>query len=200
MPRCAIARFLSALYRHPRGHAGFRDPRTVARLAYDAGFAPLAFVSWRALFGLLVTSSSSRSGRRGAPVVNPFGLPRERRGRRSLSVAVAGLGAQRRDVLRVRPDDDRARPPRFYTYPALVAASPSRSATSGSTDAARRPRPGPRRDGPRRGGRPEPVGRRRHPVGVLLGLLAAGCQTSSYGQPRPFTTVPPEQAMAGSCS
>ncbi len=57
--------------------SGFGILGPVARLAYEAGFQPMAFVAWRATFGVLATLAIVvvAAARRGVPIANPLRLP-----------------------------------------------------------------------------------------------------------------------------
>src|SRR5512140_2980197 len=72
--------------------SGFGMLGPVARLAYEAGFQPMAFVAWRATIGLLtVVVIVVAQSRRGIPIADPRGLPRHDRAA-LVVIALAGLG------------------------------------------------------------------------------------------------------------
>jgi DME family drug/metabolite transporter len=178
--------------------SGFGLLGPVARLAYETGFEPMAFVSWRAAFGLLaVIVIVAIQARRGTPVVNPLKLPRaDLIG--LVVVAFAGLGLNMATFIAFDLTTIALVLLAFYTYPALVAVV---AVVLGHE----------RLDstrlvalllaiggmvlvvagglGPGDGGRPF------NPVGVLLGLVAAVCQmvfiTVSRGR---FAGIPSVQA------
>ena len=171
----------------------------VARLAYDAGFEPMAFVAWRGLFGLLsIAAISAVLARRGTPVVNPFRLPR----RDAIGLVVigcAGLGVNLSTFIAFDLTTVALVLLAFYTYPALVAVV---AVALGHE----------RLDGTRwmalglaiggmvlvvAGGLgPAEDGRPFNPVGVLLGLAAALSQTVFVTVSRGrFPTIPSVQAI-----
>jgi DME family drug/metabolite transporter len=181
---------------------GFGMLGPVARLAYDAGFEPMSFVAWRAAIGVLAIGAIvvARS-RRGTPIANPRGLPR--RDVIGLAIiALAGLGVNVATFVGFSVTTVALVLLGFYTYPAMVAAvavalgherldrlhllalalalggmalvviggvpAGSRGSAGGSVQ----------------------------PVGVLLGLAAAVCQTTFVTVSRGrFATVSSEQAM-----
>ena len=101
--------------------SGFGMLGPLARFAYDAGFAPLSFVAWRALFGfLLIAVVVAVRARRGGRIVNPFSLPR-RDGLGLLVVAISALGLNVAMFLAFEVTTVALTLLAFYTYPALVA-------------------------------------------------------------------------------
>ncbi|MBA2720986.1 MAG: EamA family transporter [Chloroflexi bacterium] len=101
--------------------SGFGMLGPLARFAYDAGFAPLSFVAWRALFGFLVISVVvAVRARRGGRIVNPFSL-RRRDGIGLLVVAISALGLNVAMFLAFEVTTVALTLLAFYTYPALVA-------------------------------------------------------------------------------
>jgi DME family drug/metabolite transporter len=180
------------------GASGFGLLGPLARFAYDDGFDPLSFVSWRATFGLLVILLVVLVRRaRGTPIVNPATLPRSDVvglvlvGVAGLALNVAmfiafGLGSVALVLLA------------FYTYPALVAVV---AVALGHE----------RLDGTRvlaltlalggmvlvvAGGLDPASGLTIQPVGIGLGLVAAAFQTVFVTVSRGrYTTVPAEQAV-----
>ena len=179
--------------------SGFGMLGPVARLAYETGIEPMAFVAWRAVFGLAAIGAIvAVQARRGVPIANPFRLPR--RDAVGLTIiAIAGLALNVSTFVAFDLTTVALVLLAFYTYPALVAVV---AVVLGHE----------RLDGARllalglaSGGMvlvvagslgPADGGAAFQPVGVLLGLLAAACQTVfvtiSRGR---FTTVSSEQAM-----
>ncbi|TMF37029.1 MAG: hypothetical protein E6I26_07795 [Chloroflexi bacterium] len=179
--------------------SGFGILGPLARFAYDAGLDPLTFVAWRAIFGLLliVAIVAVRVGR-GTRLVNPFALPvADRVG--IVAVGLAGLGLNVAMFFAFDLTSIAIALLAFYTYPAFVAVA---AAALGHE----------RLDSLRItaltlaiGGMVLVVGGGLlsggqvtvHPLGVLLGLAAAGGQTVFVtGSRTRFRTVPSEQAMA----
>jgi DME family drug/metabolite transporter len=178
--------------------SGFGMLGPLARFAYDAGFDPLSFVAWRAAFGLLIVAVvvAVRLAR-GTRFVNPLHLPTgDRLG--LLLVGIAGLGLNVAMFFAFDLTTVAIALLAFYTYPALVAVV---AVALGHE----------RLDGTRlaalglalagmvlvvAGGLTTGGAVTVHPVGVLLGLVAAGWQTVFVTVSRGrFATVPPEQAM-----
>ena len=179
--------------------SGFGLLGPVARLAYDTGFGPIAFLSWRAGFALLaVIAIVAFQARRGTPVVNPLRQPRgDIIG--LVVVAFSGVGLNLGTFIAFDLTTIALVLLAFYTYPAIVAVvavalGHERLNTirlvalalaiggmvlvvSGGLD-------------PADGGRPF------NPVGVLLGLFAAVCQTVFITVSRGrFAGIPSVQAM-----
>ncbi|HUQ77927.1 MAG TPA: DMT family transporter [Patescibacteria group bacterium] len=101
--------------------SGFGLLGPLARFAYEAGFAPLSFVAWRALFGLAVIAVLVAVGvRRGQSLVNPLRLPRGD-GLGLLVIAVAGFGLNVAMFFAFDVTTVALALLAFYTYPALVA-------------------------------------------------------------------------------
>lgn len=178
--------------------SGFGLLGPLARFAYDEGFDPLSFVAWRAIFGLLVIVVVVLWRRsRGVAVVNPVRLPRADSlglvavGFSGLALNVAifaafGVGSIALALLA------------FYTYPAFVAVV---AVVLGHE----------RLDTNRVvalalalggmvlvvvGGLDPATGVTVHPLGIALGLVAAGFQTVFVTVSRGrFASVPAEQAM-----
>jgi drug/metabolite transporter (DMT)-like permease len=102
--------------------SGFGMLGPVARLAYEAGFQPMAFVAWRAAFGLLavVAIVAVMAARRGTPIVNPARL-RLRDAAGLAVIAVAGLGVNIATFVAFDLTTVALVLLAFYTYPALVA-------------------------------------------------------------------------------
>jgi DME family drug/metabolite transporter len=100
---------------------GFGMLGPLARFAYDAGFAPLSFVAWRALFGFVVVAGIVAIGaRRGRPIVSPLRIPR----RDAVGLAVVAIAAFGLNVAMFFAFDVSTVALvllAFYTYPALVA-------------------------------------------------------------------------------
>jgi drug/metabolite transporter (DMT)-like permease len=179
--------------------SGFGLLGPVARLAYETGIGPMAFVVWRALFGLVaVAAIVALQARRGTPIVNPFRLAR-RDGLGLLVVAVAGLTLNLATFIAFDLTTIALVLLAFYTYPALVAVvavvlgherlDATRSVSlalaiggmvlvvAGGLD-------------------PTDSGRPFNPAGVLLGLLAAVSQTVFVTVSRGrFSAIPSVQAM-----
>jgi DME family drug/metabolite transporter len=160
--------------------SGFGMLGPVARLAYEAGFEPMAFVAWRAMFGFLaVIAIAAVATRRGIPLVNPLRLPRGDVAGLA-AIVVAGLGVNISTFVAFDLTTVALVLLAFYTYPALVAVV---AVALGHE----------RLDGTRAvalllalGGMtlvvaggldPARGGVAFNPVGVLLGLLAAVFQT-----------------------
>jgi drug/metabolite transporter, DME family len=178
--------------------SGFGLLGPVARLAYETGIEPMAFVAWRALFGLLAVGVIVMyQARRGSPLVNPLRLPR-RDALGLLVVAFAGLTLNLATFIAFDLTTIALVLLAFYTYPALVALV---AVVLGHErlDAARRVSLALATGGmvmvvagglgPSDGGRPF------NPVGVLLGLLAAVSQTVFVTVSRGrFSAIPSVQA------
>lgn len=172
---------------------------SVARLAYDAGFAPMAFVAWRAAIGFLAISAIVVvRARRGSPLADPRGLPRRDLAGLGL-IAIAGLGVNIATFVGFSVTTVALVLLGFYTYPAMVAIVAVRLGHE-------------HLDGPRLaalglalvgmvlvvvgGLDPTPGGVAIAPAGVLLGLAAAVCQTLFVTVSRGrFATVSSELAM-----
>jgi DME family drug/metabolite transporter len=177
--------------------SGFGLLGPLARFAYDAGFDPFSFVAWRATFGLLVivlvvASRLTRGGR----LVNPLELPRaDQVGLAAVSLAGLSLNVAMFFAFGIAPIALVLLA--FYTYPALVAAI---AVLLGHEHI----------DGTRlialglalggmvlvvAGGLDPRAGLPINPVGIGLGLLAAGFQTVFVTVSRDrFASVPAEQA------
>ncbi|HXU85745.1 MAG TPA: DMT family transporter [Verrucomicrobiae bacterium] len=101
--------------------SGFGMLGPVARLAYDAGFEPMAFVAWRATIGwLAIVAIVALTNRRGDALVNPLRLPR----RDVLALIVAGGAGIALNISTFVAFDLTTVALvllAFYTYPALVA-------------------------------------------------------------------------------
>jgi drug/metabolite transporter, DME family len=178
--------------------SGFGLLGPLARFAYDAGFDPLSFVAWRAAFGLLcVLAVIAFRARRGVRLVDPRRLPTsDQLGLVAICASAIGLNVAMFFAFDLTTIAIALLA--FYTYPALVAVV---AVALGHE----------RLDGTRiaalalalagmvlvvvggLAGSTVTI----HPLGVLLGLVAAAWQvvfvTVSRGR---FTTVPAEQAMA----
>jgi drug/metabolite transporter (DMT)-like permease len=186
--------------------SGFGMLGPVARLAYEAGFQPMAFVAWRAVFGLLaiVVIVAVVSARRGVRIVNPARLPLGDAAGLA-AAAIAGLGVNIATFIAFDLTTVALVLLAFYTYPALVAVV---AVVLGHE----------RLDGTRlvalalalggmvlvvagglgsTGGAPGSAGGVGfNPVGVLLGLTAALFQTTFVTVSRGrFSTMPSEQVM-----
>jgi drug/metabolite transporter (DMT)-like permease len=179
---------------------GFGMLGPVARLAYEAGFQPMAFVAWRATFGVLAIAAIVLvvAIRRGTPITNPFRLPlRDAAG--LAVIAFAGLGVNVATFVAFDLTTVALVLLAFYTYPALVAAV---AVALGHE----------RLDGTRlvalglalggmvlvvAGGLdPAGGGIAFNPAGVVLGLLAAIFQTIFVTVSRGrFARMPSEQVM-----
>jgi drug/metabolite transporter, DME family len=180
--------------------SGFGMLGPVARLAYEAGFQPMAFVAWRATFGFLaiVVIVTLVGRRRGTSIADPRRLPR--RDAAGLAViAIAGLGVNIATFIAFDLTTVALVLLAFYTYPALVAmvaVALGHEQLDGSHALAL---------GLALGGMVLVVsgglgssgsGLAFNPAGVLLGLTAAIFQTSFVTVSRGrFATVPSEQAM-----
>jgi DME family drug/metabolite transporter len=177
--------------------SGFGLLGPLARFAYDAGFDPFSFVAWRALFGLLViVLVVAWRQNRGGRLVNPLELPRaDQIGLVAVSLAGLSLNIAMFFAFGLAPIALVLLA--FYTYPALVALV---AALLGQE----------RLDGTRltalvlalggmvlvvAGGLDPRSGVAIDPLGIGLGLLAAGCQTVFVTVSRDrFASVPAEQA------
>jgi len=178
--------------------SGFGLLGPLARFAYDAGFDPLSFVAWRATFGLLcVLVVIWARARRGVAFVDPRRLPpSDQIGLVAIAASAIGLNVAMFFAFDLTTIAIALLA--FYTYPALVAVV---AVALGHE----------RLDGTRvaalvlalagmvlvvAGGLAAGGEVTIHPLGVLLGLVAAAWQvvfvTVSRGR---FTTVPAEQAM-----
>ncbi len=190
--------------------SGFGMLGPLARFAYDAGFDPLSFVAWRAAFGLLiviVVIGARLAG--GVGFVNPLALPvADRLG--LLLVGIAGLGLNVAMFFAFDLTTIAIALLAFYTYPALVAVV-AVALGHERLDSTRLAALGLSLAGMVlvvAGGLTAAGAVTVHPVGVLLGLVAAGWQTVFVTVSRGrFATVPPEQAMgwvlaitAGACA
>jgi len=178
--------------------SGFGILGPLSRYAYDAGHDPLTFVFWRATFGcLLIVAVVAVLAARGQPVTNPLRLaPDDRVG--LLVVGLAGLGLNAAVFFAFQLTSVAVALLAFYTYPAMVAVV---AALLGHE----------RLDRTRiaalvlsLGGMVLVVGGGLgaegtvtvHPLGVVMGLLAAVGQTVFVTVSRSrFTSVPPVQAM-----
>jgi DME family drug/metabolite transporter len=179
--------------------SGFGLLGPLARFAYDAGLEPLSFVGWRATFGLavLLVVIAARATR-GIGLVNPLRLSRGD-GVGLAVAAVAGLslnvaifyafGLATVGIVLLA----------FYTYPAFVAIVATALGHE-RLDQARLTALGLALIGMAlvvAGGLAAGGSVTIHPLGILLGLVAGGCQTVFVTVSRGrFTSVPPEQAVA----
>jgi drug/metabolite transporter (DMT)-like permease len=179
--------------------SGFGMLGPVARLAYETGIEPMAFVAWRATFGVLaILVIVAVRARRGSPLVNPARL-RRADALGLVAIALLGLGVNVATFVAFDLTTVALVLLAFYTYPALVAIV---AVVLGHE----------RLDGSRlvalglalggmilvvAGGLdPAPGGIAFNPVGVILGLAAALCQTAFVTVSRGrFASVSPEQAM-----
>jgi DME family drug/metabolite transporter len=101
--------------------SGFGLLGPVARLAYETGIGPMAFVSWRALFGLVAVGSIiAWQARQGTAFVNPLRQPRADR-IALLVVAISGLVLNLGTFIAFDLTTIALVLLAFYTYPALVA-------------------------------------------------------------------------------
>jgi DME family drug/metabolite transporter len=180
--------------------SGFGMLGPVARLAYDAGFQPMAFVAWRASIGLLaIVAIVAFQARRGATIADPRRLPR--RDLVGLGViAVAGLGVNISTFVAFDLTTVALVLLAFYTYPALVAVV-AVALGHERLDAARLLALALALGGMvlvvAGGLDPADGGAGFNPIGVLLGLLAAVSQTVFVTVSRGrFAAVSSEQAMA----
>jgi drug/metabolite transporter (DMT)-like permease len=181
--------------------SGFGILGPLARFSYEAGLDPPSFVAWRATFGLLVILAvvAVRLRRGSVSFVNPLGLPAIDRAALVL-VGIAGLGLNVAMFFAFDLTTIAIALLAFYTYPAFVAIV---GAALGHE-----PLDAPRiaalglalggmvlvvAGGLGSGSTAVTV----HPLGVLLGLVAAGWQTVFVTvSRRRYATVPPEQATA----
>ncbi|HET7030643.1 MAG TPA: DMT family transporter [Candidatus Limnocylindrales bacterium] len=178
--------------------SGFGFLGILSRFSYDAGLAPLPFIAWRGVFGfvvvLIVIAARARSGVR---IVDPRSLSRADQ----VSLAVVGLSAIGLNLgmfLGFGVASIAIVLLAFYTYPALVALvavglGHERLDTMGWTALALAV-------GGMvlvvAGGPAAGDASALQPIGLLLGLAAAGCQvvfvTASRGR---YRSVPSEQVM-----
>ena len=102
--------------------SGFGMLGPVARLAYEAGFQPMAFVAWRAVFAVLAILAivGVSTVARGVPIVNPLRLPRGD-GAGLAVIALTGLGVNIATFVAFDLTTVALVLLAFYTYPALVA-------------------------------------------------------------------------------
>jgi len=102
--------------------SGFGVLGPLARFAYEAGFDPVSFVAWRAIFGVLVIVLVVLWRRtRGVAIVNPARLPRTD----AVSLLVAGLSGLTLNIAMFAAfglGSIAVVLLAFYVYPALVAA------------------------------------------------------------------------------
>ena len=180
--------------------SGFGMLGPVARLAYEAGFQPMAFVAWRATFGVLAILAIVAVGavRRGIPIVNPLRLPRADAVGLAV-IALTGLCVNIATFVAFDLTTVALVLLAFYTYPALVAAV-AVALGHERLDGARLVALGLALGGMVLvvAGGLDPAGGdvAFNPLGVLLGLVAAVFQTTFVTVSRGrFTTIPSEQAM-----
>jgi drug/metabolite transporter (DMT)-like permease len=193
-------RFLSGSVALVIAASGFGMLGPVARLAYEAGFQPMAFVAWRATFGVLAILAIVALGavRRGIPIVNPLRLPRGDAAGLAV-IALTGLGVNIATFVAFDLTTVALVLLAFYTYPALVAGvavALGHERLDGTHVVAL---------GLALGGMVlvvagglDPAGGDVgfNPLGVLLGLAAAVFQTTFVTVSRGrFTTIPSDQAM-----
>ena len=180
--------------------SGFGMLGPVARLAYEAGLEPMAFVAWRATFGVLAILAivgASAIGR-GVPIVNPLRLAR-RDAAGLVVIALTGLGVNVATFVAFDLTTVALVLLAFYTYPALVAGvavALGHERLDGAHLAAL---------GLALGGMvlvvaggldPASGDVAFNPLGVLLGLAAALFQTTFVTVTRGrFAAIPAEQAM-----
>ena len=177
--------------------SGFGVLGPLARFAYEAGFDPVSFVAWRAMFGVLVIVLVVLWRRtRGVAIVNPARLPRTD----AVSLLVAGLSGLTLNIAMFAAfglGSIAVVLLAFYVYPAFVAAL---AVALGHE----------RLDGTRvlalglalggvalvvLGGL-DPGGVPIQPLAIVLGLGAAGFQTVFVTRSRGhFGSVPADQAM-----
>ena len=100
---------------------GFGLLGPLAKFAYDAGFDPLAFVAWRAAFGLaVIVAVIAVRASRGVAVVDPRRLsPRDQLG--LLAVAASAIGVNVATFIAFDLTTVAVALLAFYTYPAMVA-------------------------------------------------------------------------------
>jgi DME family drug/metabolite transporter len=180
--------------------SGFGMLGPVARLAYEAGFQPMAFVAWRAAFGVLAILAIVAVGaaRRGIAIANPLRLPLGDAAGLA-AIAVAGLGVNIATFVAFDLTTVALVLLAFYTYPALVAVvavALGHERLDGTHLVAL---------GLALGGMVLVVagglgstsgGVAANPIGVLLGLTAAIFQTTFVTVSRGrFAAIPSEQAM-----
>jgi drug/metabolite transporter (DMT)-like permease len=193
-------RFLSGSLALVVAASGFGVLGPVARLAYEAGFQPMAFVAWRAAFGvlaILAIVAGSAVGR-GIPIVNPLRLPRGDAVALAV-IALTGLAVNIATFVAFDLTTVALVLLAFYTYPALVAGvavALGHERLDGTHLAAL---------GLALGGMVlvvagglDPAGGdvAFNPLGVLLGLAAAVFQTTFVTVSRGrFAAIPSEQAM-----
>jgi DME family drug/metabolite transporter len=180
--------------------SGFGMLGPVARLAYEAGFQPMAFVAWRATFAVLAILAivGVSAIARGVPIVNPLRLPRGDVAGLAV-IALTGLGVNIATFVAFDLTTVALVLLAFYTYPALVAGV---AVALGHE----------RLDGTHvvalglalggmvlvvAGGLDSAAGEVAiNPLGVLLGLVGAVFQTTFVTVSRGrFAALPAEQAM-----
>lgn len=183
--------------------SGFGLLGPLARLAYDTGFEPLAFVAWRAAFGFLIIAAvMAVRARAGIRLVNPLSLPRAD----VLGLAIVSLAGLLLNVAMFIAFDLATVALvllAFYTYPALVALVAVRLGHE-RLDATRLAALGSALGGMVlvvAGGLTVDGGAAGavtiDPLGLALGLAAAVCQTVFVTVSRGrFATLPPEQAIS----
>jgi DME family drug/metabolite transporter len=178
--------------------SGFGLLGPLARFAYDVGFDPLSFVAWRAAFGLLVILVVvGWRLPRGTGFVNPLDLPRaDRIGLLAVSVAGFALNVAMFYAFGLAPIAIVLLA--FYMYPALVAVV-AVGLGHERLDRSRLAALGLAIGGMVlvvAGGLDPASGIAINPLGIVLGIAAAACQTvfvtASRGR---FATVPAEQAI-----
>ena len=179
--------------------SGFGMLGPVARLAYETGIEPMAFVAWRAAFGVLaILAIVAVQARRGVPLVNPARLSRgDALG--LVAIALLGLGVNVTTFVAFDLTTIALVLLAFYTYPALtaiVAVALGHDRLDGIRFAALALALGGMVLVVAGGLDTAPGAIAFNPVGVLLGLAAAVCQTAFVTVSRGrFSTVSPEQAM-----
>jgi drug/metabolite transporter (DMT)-like permease len=178
--------------------SGFGILGPLARFGYDAGLDPVSFVGWRAIFAVVVIAAviAVRS-RRGHPFHNPWRLPVRDRAA-ILVVGLSGLALNIAMFFAFGVTSIAVALLAFYTYPAIVAAvaavlgherlDTTRLAALGLALLGMVLVVG--------GGLLSEADVTVQPLGVVLGLAAAGGQTVFVTVSRSsFRSLPPEQAM-----
>jgi drug/metabolite transporter (DMT)-like permease len=179
---------------------GFGLLGPLAKVAYDAGFSPLAFVTWRAAFAVAFLGGViAVRARGGVPITDPRKLPR-RDQLGLLAVSASAIGVNVATFISFQLTTVAIALLAFYTYPAMVAVV-SYALGYERLDA--------NRIGALclallgmvlvvGGGLASDGSVTLNPLGVLLGLVAGAWQTLFVTVSRGrFTTVPAEQVMGG---
>jgi len=169
----------------------------LSRTAYDLGLAPFAFVAWRAAIGGIGLWAAVLLLRGRRSVVSWASMSRSTR--RSLGLAIlVGAGLNLAIFLAFQRTTIALALLGLYTYPAMVAAA-SVALGRERLDTARALALVLALGGMAAvvlGGLGSGSALQVEPIGILLALTAAACQTAFVLLSRDYTAVPSDQAMA----